>query len=258
MKHSGKSIGMMVGALLLVGASVAGAAQTAEQKCLAKRVSAWSKYESCVAKIMGAIYAGAPLDAGAQEKLAKCRTKFAGTWPKLAALEGSATCSGLPRFVDDGNGTIRDNLSGLTWNKQGDNAGEPWDKDSIYDWSSGAPYGSDGSAFDYLLFHTNGSMIGGNRDWRVPSIAELMSIVLAGPLPCASSPCIEPAFNTGCMPNCFFSSACSCTVAFPYWTGVTVPGSTNQAYAVDFADGELFNGFKTLDRNTRVVRGGLN
>lgn len=206
---------------------------------------------------MAGIYAGTPLDAVAQSKLAKCRNKFAGTWPKLAALVGSPTCSGLSRFVDNGNGSISDRLSGLTWNKQGDQAAEPFDKDYIWDWSTGAPYGATGTAFDDLLDTTNGSAIGGGRDWRVPTIAELLSILLAGPLPCAASPCVEPVFNSGCMANCSFSSVCSCTVAFPYWTSASVPESPNLAYAIDFADGELSSGFKTLERNTRAVRGGL-
>ncbi len=258
MNNRNRILGMALAtALVCVSASIAMAASTPEQSCQSKRLKAWTKYEGCVGKAMGAVYAGKPLDATAQAALAKCRTKLAAAWPKLSAIVGSATCSGQPRFVDNGNGTIRDNLSGRTWSKQGDQAAEPFDKDSIYDWSFGSPYGSDGTAFDYMLDVTNGSVIGGHQDWRVPTIAELLSIVLAGPLPCGSSPCIEPAFNASCTANCSFFSSCSCSVPYPYWTDVSVPEAPNMAYAVDFGDGELFEGFKTLDRNVRLVRGGL-
>lgn len=232
-------------------------AATAEQVCLSKRVAAWSKYDACVSKVMAAVYAGAPVDAVVQGKLAKCRTKLAAAWPKLQALVGSATCSGQPRFEDLGNGTIADNLTGRQWLKQGDEGGAPWGQDNLYQWSTGAPYAANGDFFSYYLYHTSGSGIGGHEDWRNPSLAELLSIVMTGPLPCGSTPCVDPAFNTGCTSLCS-STVCSCTLSNTYWTSAEVPDASNKSWVVNFANGEILDGFKALSRSGRPVRGGLN
>lgn len=243
-------------AACLATAAVSHAA-TAEQTCLSKRVGAWSKYEACVAKVMASVYAGAPVDDALQGKLAKCRTKLASVWPKLQALEGSATCSGTPRFEDLGNGTIQDNLTGRQWLKQGDEGGAPWGQDNLYQWSAGSPYPANGDLYGYYLYHTSGSSIGGHEDWRIPSLAEMLSILPSGSLPCGSTPCVDPAFNSSCTSLCS-SFTCSCTLTNSYWTSAEVPGSSNKSYVVNFANGEIVEGFKTLSRSGRPVRGTLN
>jgi hypothetical protein len=256
MKNLKHHVAMLACTAAVFTLSTAAQAATAEETCQSKRLQAWSKYEYCVDKVMTGLYAGAPLDDAAQAKLAKCRTKAQSAWEKLSALVGSTTCSGKPRFSDTSGATVTDNLSNLMWNKQGD-IGNNWDKDDIYPWSTGSPYKADGTAFDDFLHATNHYPYDDQVDWRLPTVAELLSLVPAGPMPCATSPCIDPKFNFACTIGCTQFSICSCTVAFPYWTGVTVADSTNMAWAVNFGNGELFAGFKTLSRNVRAVRGGL-
>jgi len=64
-----------------------------------------------------------------------------------------------PSYTDNGNGTITDNVTGLTWQKEDDNIERAWDNANTY--------------CDDLT-------LGGYSDWRLPSDMELMSIVNYG------------------------------------------------------------------------------
>lgn len=79
-----------------------------------------------------------------------------------------------PRFVDNTNGTVTDNLTGLTWLKDADTFGEvTWDQALINanGLVSGSPGLSDGSA---------------RGDWRLPNLRELLSLIDYG----ASNPIV--------------------------------------------------------------------
>ncbi len=75
-----------------------------------------------------------------------------------------------PRFTDNGDQTITDNLTGLMWTKD---AGTP---------TSGACTGSAKTwqdAFDYVRCLNNSSYLGHN-DWRLPNKRELLSLINFG------------------------------------------------------------------------------
>ena len=71
-----------------------------------------------------------------------------------------------PRFTDHANGTVTDNLTGLMWTKNGNLVGYPmiWEDalDYVEEMNSG-----DGPNFAY-------------KDWRLPNIIELESLVNIG------------------------------------------------------------------------------
>ncbi|MBN1523856.1 MAG: DUF1566 domain-containing protein [Spirochaetales bacterium] len=68
-----------------------------------------------------------------------------------------------PRFNDNGNGTVTDNLTGLMWLKTPGTTG--------YSWSAACSTG---------LAAFNTALVGGYSDWRMPNVNELASIVNHG------------------------------------------------------------------------------
>lgn len=232
-------------------------AATDEEKCLAGRAKAAGKYIDCVQKWESKYYGGgAPSpDDAVLEKLAKCRIKYAGAWDKLQGL--GTTCAVASRYTDNGNGTITDNLTGLVWEKKSDN-GDVHDKDATRSLSTGFEYHGNGTAFTTFLRDglNAGAGFAGANDWRVPTFAELHTIVLPEPYPCITTPCVDAAFNTGCVANCTVLT-CSCTQSNYYWSATTFPVIPSRAWAVNFIDGDVYDNGESAFYYARAVRGGL-
>jgi hypothetical protein len=162
------------------------------------------------------------------------------------------------RFVDNHDGTVTDNLTKLQWEKKTDDS-TVHDKDNTYSWNlSGSPYPPDGTAFTSFLATLNGGTTGvgdcassdgstqtggfaGHCDWRLPTVTELQTILLA-PSPCGTSPCIDATFGP--------------TVANDYWSSTTNTAFPYLAWFVFFDTGTVFNTFKSNTFPVRAVRGG--
>ena len=158
------------------------------------------------------------------------------------------------RFVDNGDGTICDHQTGLMWEKKNAADGtrdlnNPHDVDNIYTWKNtadGDDTNPDGTAFTEFLARLNGEIAGsrpseqlaGYSDWRLPTSAELQTI-----LDCNFSPCINPVFGP--------------TAASVYWSSTSRANSPNSAWGVFFDDGFVVSGGKSSDGHVRAVRGGL-
>lgn len=173
------------------------------------------------------------------------------------ALVCTPAFKGSARYVDNGDGTVTDNYTGLQWEKKttavgsGANLADPHDVDNPYDWSS-AGTAANGPAFTDFLSQLNActspdgvavtAVFGGHCDWRLPTIAELKAIRLA-PFLCGTSPCIDPVFGP--------------TQANFYWSSTTDTGNPNLAWLVNFDTGDVNPGFKTSAfAPVRAVRGG--
>jgi len=151
--------------------------------------------------------------------------------------------TGLARaYTDNGDGTITDERTGLTWEKLADD-GSIHDKDTLYTWSD---------ALAVKVAGLNTMAFAGHSDWRLPNVNELQSIVSYG----ASSPAVGPVFNTACAPACTVLT-CSCTRFDLHWTSTSYQNFTQYAWFVHFADGDLSSNFKTTPARVRAVRGGL-
>jgi hypothetical protein len=138
------------GALLLAGAGVAHASGS----CEAGRYKAAGGYAACEDKALAKFFDGGVYKF--QGTISKCRIKYAATWDKLEAKAmGSGTTCDAPRFVDNGNGTVTDNLTALQWEKKTSldstlNAADPHDADNTYTWSA-AGTAVDGTAYTDFL-----------------------------------------------------------------------------------------------------------
>jgi hypothetical protein len=125
-----------------------------------------------------------------------------------------------PRFTDNGNGTVVDNLTGLIWLKNANCGGtKNWANaltfaNSLYDGWTG-----DGSGGDCGL--TDGSTAG---QWRLPNVREMQSLIDYGrtqPALPSGHPFTGVQFNA-------------------YWTSTTYAGSfTSTAWYVSLTDGNV-------------------
>jgi len=159
---------------------------------------------------------------------------------------------GLTRsFVDLGNGTIKDQRTGLLWEKKSDDGGIH-DKDNTYTWGQElSPYAMNGTMTSFVAT-LNLNCFAGFCDWRIPNRRELESLVNLG----AYTPAAFTPFNTGCAGGCTVAT-CSCTGVGGYWsssTNLSLPGT---AWYLDFGNGYASTDFKGAAYRVRAVRGGF-
>lgn len=119
-------------------------------------------------------------------------------------------------FKDNGDGTVTDTKTRLMWQKQ-DNG----QKDT----------------FDASVHYCQTLSLAEHRDWRLPTVAELTSIVLRGRMPC-----IDVHLFTLTQPE-------------RYWTRTAAPGDPSIAYTVDFGRNGDDTAFSKYDKYyVRAVR----
>jgi hypothetical protein len=151
---------------------------------------------------------------------------------------------GEPRaYQDNGDGTIRDKRTALTWEKLSDD-GSIHDQDNVYSWDD---------AFGKIDDLNTTPCFAGFCDWRVPNRFELESIVDLG----TADPAVSAPFDTGCSPGCTVLT-CSCTYSGVYWTSSSAATAESIGWAVNFFFGSVNRNYiKATDSYfVRAVRGG--
>ena len=168
-------------------------------------------------------------------------------------------------YKDEGDGTIEDKATDLVWEKKSDDGGIH-DVGNTYTWND---------AFDVHVATLNnicandetvdcsvggdadcagvGGECGfaGKRDWRLPNVKELQSIVNYENV----NPAVSAAFNTDCPGATVLTG--SCTAASIYWSSTSLAFNPSLAWAVNFIDGFVFALNKGGTDHVRAVRGGL-
>lgn len=193
-----------------------------------------------------------------------------------AGSDGAVRAGTAESFTDNGNGTVTDNRTGLTWEKKSDDDGIH-DQDTFYTWGSAQTGLMDGTMVTTFLAALNTApCFAGSCDWRIPNRAELLSITnLQTVAPAVSSP-----FNNNCgsvyvypgvpgNPGCTVMS-CSCTKTNNeadawksfYWSSSTVHSKPSTAWGVFFVTGDVGSVTKSssglyVGGYVRAVRGGL-
>lgn len=247
MKKEIVGFAVLLACCLFLGATAAGAL-TAEENCQFKRAKEKGKYEKCVQNWLAKCYGKGDCD---QFKLSKCRVKYQNKWTKLQKLTGT-TCD-QDRFVDNLDGTVTDNLTGLVWEKKttavgsGTNYADPTDVDNLYSWTGldADDIDEDGTVFTDFLANLNFPVgLGGALGWRIPTFTELQTILLPELYPCTTDPCIDPSFGP--------------TQSDTHWSATTYARSLGDAWAMTFSEGFVGLGDKTFNGlYVRAVRGGL-
>ena len=147
------------------------------------------------------------------------------------ALEFSQECMRnnhrVISFVDNGDNTITDSISGLIWQKN---------ETSTMNWET-------------ALGYCENLELAGKSDWRLPNIKELASLsdnTLTGTYEHINTTYFPDAINDG-----------SGIQTSGYWSSTTVANSTTVAYHVKFGY-TFLNGniTKVNSKNARCVRGG--
>jgi hypothetical protein len=142
----------------------------------------------------------------------------------------------VPRFTDRGNGTVRDNLTGLIWLKNAscDELGPLMRGDAI--WRDALELAN--TLEDGICGLTDGSVAG---TWRLPNIKELQSLIDFGQF--------NPALPAGHP----FSDVWLAI----YWSSTTVAGNELSAWVIFPQDGTIIHGNKEQSANfVWPVRGG--
>jgi len=121
-------------------------------------------------------------------------------------------------YTPHGDGTVTDNATGLMWQQDGS---------AIRNWEGALSYCQEGGWAN----HT---------DWRLPNIKELESIV--------DDTQLNPAIDRIAFPNTPASSW--------YWSSTTYANNPNNAWNVNFNNGNVNNNDKNNNNYVRCVRGG--
>lgn len=235
--------------LLLTGSVVDAMGPDPATACEAAKLKAAGKKAACLATEETKTILGKPSNpAKCEEAFTKAfvkaeaaAAKAGGTCPvtgDVAAIEqridathvGTAQLlAGEGRFHDNGDETVTDANTKLTWEKK-DDSNELHDKDNAYDWATGTWIGD--------VNAEGGTGFVGHNDWRVPTEGELESLVDYS----RNFPAIDPVFGP--------------TLASGYWSSTSSAGGPADAWYMNFNHGNVDSAFRSATFFVRAVRGG--
>ncbi len=125
----------------------------------------------------------------------------------------------VPHFTDNGNGTIKDNYTGLIWQQI---------------------QSPDTMTWEQALAYSKSISLAGKSDWRLPNIKELQSLNNVG--------IIKPSFDKTYFPNVLSGN---------YWSSTSMYLSPSIAWDINVEYGIVSYSDKTIKENVLLVRGGM-
>ena len=138
-----------------------------------------------------------------------------------AVRDAITTTFNVPHFTDNGNGTIRDNYTGLVWQKTQSSTTMTWEQ---------------------ALAYANTFSLAGKTDWRLPNVKELQSLNNVN--------LKKPSIDTNYFKNILSDSA-------NYWSSTTMFNSPMIAWDFNVYYGIISYDTKTINQNVLLVRGGF-
>ncbi len=151
-----------------------------------------------------------------------------------------------PRFTDTGDGTIKDNLTGLIWLRNAWCVGDLTWRNAL-DFIKNLNQGFIINPLD--CGDTSGRRGSHQTDWRLPNLRELMSLMDFA----FSSPAVSNAARTG---SATLNDPFTNLQQTVYWTSTTSDANKNTAWLIDVTDGGSFVDFKSEWHPVMAVRGG--
>jgi hypothetical protein len=152
-----------------------------------------------------------------------------------------------PRFTDNNNGTVTDNLTGLIWPKNAnclDTVGGINKSLGTLNWADALAWSNSLAAGRCGL--TDGSTAG---QWRLPNVREMQSLIDYG--------FYNPALsNTSGLGQWTEGAPFTGVQEFYYWSSTTILVVTVDAWIVSLFNGYVFHGNKTFTYFVWPVRGG--
>jgi hypothetical protein len=142
-----------------------------------------------------------------------------------------------PRFTDNSDGTVTDNLTGLVWLKNANRFGIRIWLDALSDCNSLADDG---------VHLTDASQVG---DWYLPNINELISLIHWG----YHSPSVSNTTGNGRWSQ---GNPFSNVRSTFYWSSTSGAYYTERAWLVDFHHGDVLDAARTVNLYVWCVRGG--
>ena len=136
-----------------------------------------------------------------------------------AARNPFSTTFSVSHFTDNGNGTIKDNYTGLTWQKI---------------------QSPDTMTWEQALVYSKSISLAGKTDWRMPNVKELQSL--------NDETLFMPSFNRQYFPNVLSGN---------YWSSTSMYLSSSIAWDINVDYGIVSYNDKTLKQNVLLIRGGL-
>ena len=178
-----------------------------------------------------------------------CNTKHESSVPKTGQTtsygtrDDGALQKGVawptPRFTDNSNGTVTDNLTRLIWMKNANAFGTKTWADALTA-ANGLKSGDAGTGL------TDGSKAG---DWRLPNVRELQSLVDYG----RYNPALPNTLGTGKWAE---GDPFQGVQSSFYWSSTTYADDPTYAWFVNFYDGDVGDGDKSNSYYVWCVRGG--
>ncbi len=150
----------------------------------------------------------------------------------VAVLETTPTAD----FVDNGNGTVTHQKTGLVWMRC--SLGQAWDSVAGSCTGTASTYTWQGALQAAEIMNVNGGYAG-QIDWRLANKNELISLI--------ERRCWSPSLNEAIFPN---------TPINPYWSSSPNVNSPLLSWFIDYSTGRTGVITKTNLYHVRLVRGG--